>query len=150
MVNIKNINVNRLVTESKKFNTSFEINPLDINLAKIQESFTERLEREMAEYGDFAPVVEKYESENPLREFSTIKISCNHDRDSLSKTVRNLDLSVRAKAEPDKFPSAINEYVCTIRKGPKDDIINFVKDREFFETTKKIIMLINDEIKGAG
>ncbi len=140
MVPIKNINVNKMVMDSKKFQTSFEINPLDLNLTKIQENLTKRLEREMPEYGDFAPVVERYESENPLREFSTIKISCNHDRESLSKTVRNLDLSVKDKVSGD-------EYLCTLKKGFKKDIEKYVKDNEFFETSKKVILLVNEQIK---
>lgn len=139
MTPIKNINVNKLVYDSKKLKTSFEINPLDINLAKMQESLTKRLEREMYEYGDFAPVVERYESENPLREFSTIKISCNHDRDSLSKTVRNLDLSVKDKVSGD-------EYICTLKKGYKKDIEKYVSSEEFFDTAKKVILMVNDEI----
>lgn len=142
MVPLKNINVNKLVYDSQKFKTSFEINPLDINLSKIQENLTKRLEREMCEYGDFAPVVERYESENPLREFSTIKISCDHDRESISKTVRNLNLSVKDKVSGD-------EYVCTLKKGFKHDIEKYVANREFFDTTKKVILMIDETIKSS-
>ena len=58
---IKNINANKFIAEAKDKVTSFELDPLDINLAKIQSNMTKRLEREMAEYGDFAPVVERYD-----------------------------------------------------------------------------------------
>lgn len=137
---IKNINANKFIAEAKDKVTSFELDPLDINLAKIQSNMTKRLEREMAEYGDFAPVVERYESKNPEMNISTVKISCEHDPKSVTKKLRKLNLSVTDKAR-------INEYQCTLKKGYKSDLLEYVNDEEFFSSAKKIVQLINDEIE---
>lgn len=139
---LNSINVNKLVTEAKNKVTSFELDPLDMNLTKIQDSLGKRLEREMAEYGDFSPVVERYESKNPEMNISTVKLSCEHDPKSLSKKLRRITLSVTDKAR-------INEYQCTLKKGYKSDIIDYVKNEEFFESAKKVVQLINDEIKNS-
>ena len=140
--NINNINVNKLVVSARKFKTGFELNPLDVGLVEIQKSLGERLEREMPEYGDFAPVVERFESKNPEREFSTIKFSCSHEHGSLTKTMRNLELSVMDKAR-------VNEYQCILKQADKDEMLRYVKDSKFFSNAKNVIMLINDEIKAA-
>ncbi len=137
---IKNINANKFIAEAKEQITSFELDPLDINLAKIQSNMTKRLEREMAEYGDFAPVVEKYESKNPEMNISTIKISCEHDPKSVSKKLRRINLSVMDKAR-------INEYQCTLKKGYKSELLEYVNDEDFFGSAKKVVQLINDKIE---
>ena len=137
---INNINVNKFVAEAKNEITVFELDPLDINLAKIQHNMTKRLEREMPEYGDFAPVVEKYESKNPEMSISTVKITCEHDKKSISKKLRKIGLYVTDKTR-------LNEYQCTLKKGYKSDLMEYVNDEEFFNSAKKVVQLINDNIE---
>ena len=74
---------------------SFEVNPLDVNLAKIQYSLISRCEREVPENGDFAPVVEEYESKDPTKDLSNVKICCEFNRKNpgIKNSSRNLTLT---------------------------------------------------------
>ena len=73
---MKRINFNKELIKNNYNNQKikFEVNPLDVSLAEIQFNLLKRLEREMPEYGDFAPVIEKYESKDPTKNISTVRI----------------------------------------------------------------------------
>ena len=52
----------------------FAVNPLDINIIKIQERLIGRMKDEVPVNGCFKTIVEEYTSENPLREFGRMTI----------------------------------------------------------------------------
>ena len=63
----------------------FELNPLDVNIAKMQHQLLERIKK--VESNDlllFEPIVENYVSQNPLREYGEISIEIYKDKHSLT------------------------------------------------------------------
>ncbi|MBQ9245785.1 hypothetical protein IJ182_05920 [bacterium] len=112
--------------------SSFEVNPLDVNIAKIQYSLINRLEREMPENGDFAPVVERYQSKDPTLDLSTVKVACRHVKSSeKSNNQRCIEASCKNKAET-------HEISKILAVGTKKQIIDYVKDTQFFEKCKEL------------
>ena len=64
---------------------SFCVNPLDVNLTKMQYNLIERMKAEGPVEGvPFSPIAETYTSENPLREYGEICIMIYKDEDSLT------------------------------------------------------------------
>ena len=133
MLKVKNnILLKKTNMENKK--SSFEVNPLDVNIAKIQHSLINRLEREMPEDGDFAPVVERYISKDPTWDLSMVKVSCRHVKEngnSASKKQRCVEASCSNRAGT----CEISKILAT---GNKKQIIDYVKDVQFFEQCKDL------------
>ena len=64
---------------------SFSVNPLDVNLTKMQYNLIERMKAEGPIDGvPFSPIAETYTSENPLREYGEICIIIYKDENSLT------------------------------------------------------------------
>lgn len=118
----------------------FEVAPLDVNLAKMQFNMTKRLEREVPEYGDFAPVTEIYNSKDWNLDVSQIKMICEHLKNNDNKITRRLSLYISDK-------TALKEYLCPIIEGTKADIIKGVNDTKFFEVCKSIVNQADHMIK---
>lgn len=119
----------------------FEVNPLDVNLAKIQFNLTKRLEREIPEHGDFAQIVERYISKDPTLNISTIEVLCKKSNiESKKDMLRTLVLNISDKAN-------INTYSCELLNGEKSEIIKAVNDKNFFETCKAIVLEVEKRIK---
>ena len=138
---MKKINLNKeLIPNNFSKQVAFEVNPLDVNLTKIQFNLLKRLEREMPEYGDFAPVVEKYESKDPTKNISTVKVVCEHVKDASDKTTRKITLYVCDKM-------SINEYSCKLAEGKKADIISAVDKNKFFNICKEVVLNVNEKLK---
>lgn len=131
---IKLDKLNNFANNLKPYKNSFEVNPLDVNLAKIQFNLTKRLEREIPEFGDFAPVVENYESKDPTLNISTVKVLCK----KFSDKVRSLELYVQDRAR-------VNEYNYIISQGEKDQILKAVNGNNFFEECKSVVLKIDSE-----
>ncbi len=138
---IKNIDINKVMSDLKKQQASFEVDPLDVNIAKIQFNLLNRLEREVPEYGCFAPVIEKYTSKNPDLNIGDIIVKCSHVKDSLSKLDRTLDLTVVDRFNPNK------QMNLNIAKGTKKDVMESVKQREFFAICKNAALNFNEQLK---
>ncbi len=136
---MKTIQLNKFtnfVSQIKNQKTAFEVEPLDVNLAKMQFNLTKRLEREIPDFGDFAPVVEAYESKDPTLNISTVKLLCK----KLDNKLRSLELYVQDRAR-------VNEYNYVIAQGEKDEILSSVNKNSFFEICKNVINNINEGIK---
>ena len=136
---MKTIQLNKLtnfVSQVRNQKAAFEVEPLDVNLAKMQFNLTKRLEREIPDFGDFAPVAEAYESKDPALNISTVKILCK----KLDNKLRSLELYVQDRAR-------VNEYNYVIAQGEKDEILSSVNKNSFFEICKNVINNINEGIK---
>lgn len=130
------INVQTIKEEIKTSKPVFEVEPLDVNIAKIQFELTKRLEREMPEYGDFAPVIEKYENKGTYYKFSEIGVKCSHAVEDASKKLRSLDLIIKSRESG-------QEYVCNLIKGTKEEILAFLNPqscKKYFEICKNIAL----------
>ncbi len=129
------------VKKFKSRDVKFEVEPLDVNLAKLQFNLTKRVEREVYEHGDFAPLVEKFESKDPTLDISTIKVVIRKsDNDSPKKKLRVIELHVNDKA-------GLNDYVYTLKEGEKKDIVEAVNKRAFFFTCKSVAMSVSEGVK---
>lgn len=137
---IKKLDIVKNIMESSNKKKSFEVSPLDVNLAKIQYNLIERLEREMAEYGDFAAVIEKFTSKNPKLRIGDIVVRCSHLPKAESKLERSLDLTIFDKHNPEKF------ITHNLAVGKKQAILDKVKQKEFFETCKSLVLEFNEKL----
>ena len=135
MNSVKHVLSNDFVQKMKLNVSKFEAEPLDIYLMKMRFNLTKRLPKEVCEYGDFAPVVEKYDYADPELNISTVKYVCEHVRND-EKNIRQLLIYVKDRA-------CINEYFCKIAEGKKEDIIKAVEDFDFFTQSKNIVLHIN-------
>ena len=78
---------------------SFELNPLDVNISKMQYNFLELIkERESSNLSPFEPIVEKYTSKNPLREYGEITIEIFKDKHSLTGLMYIAKITVKSKS----------------------------------------------------
>ena len=112
--------------------TSFEVNPLDINLAKIQMNLISRAEREIPKDGDFAPIYEEFCSKDPTLDLSTIKVVCRHQKGSEKKN------NIRYIEAISKNRAMTKEKSKVLCKGTKEDILKYLKDTDIFEECKKL------------
>lgn len=139
-----NKNINEIINTGRNIKNmnkpKFEVNPLDINIAKMQFNLQNRLEKEVPDYGDFAPVVEKYNSKDPTKNFSEVKVLCKHLKEDKTNKQRALELNVTDK-------KTLDEYSYTLAKGQKNDIIDAIHDNKFFEVCKNVINQIDEKIK---
>lgn len=136
-----NVDSNTPIVPDKR-TSSFEVKPLDVSLAQIQYNLINRLEREVPEYGDFAPVTEKYTSKSPRLKIGDIIVKCSNVKDSETKKDRSLDITVFDRHNPDEF--------CThnIATGTKKEILEAVNQSGFFETCKSISLQFDEQLKG--
>ena len=121
--------------------TTFEVKPLDINIAKAQYNLIERLEREVPEYGDFAPVIEKFTLKSPRMEVGDVQITCSNVKESETNLERVLKLTVSAGKNPK------NGIGVKLASGKKTEILDIVKDKAFFEKVKSIVLNIDETLK---
>lgn len=124
-------NENRIKKMNKK--ADFEVNPLDVNIAKMQYNLLSRLEREMPENGDFAPVIEQYFSKDPTLNLSEIKVTCSNVKDKSAKnTTRALEVLCSDK-------SGSKEIKKLLAKGSKKDILEYLNTTDFFAAIKNTV-----------
>ncbi len=112
----------------KNMDISFCINPLDINLAKMQFNILKRYENEVLSFGDFSPLVEEYLSKDPTLDVSLIKVICRYSTDN----IRVLELLLDNKTQIKK----VNYVLC---EGTKEEIFRYLQKTDFVSDIKKII-----------
>lgn len=111
---------------------NFEINPLDVNIVRMQHSLLKRLELEMPENGDFAPVYEEYQSKSPILNLSEVRVTCKYVKDdSPKKDTRALEITCKDKGDK-------NERTKTLVQGTKKDIMEYLNSTNYFNTCKKL------------
>lgn len=123
--------MNNKDTKNLVQNMKFEIDPLDINLVKIQQEFQKKVEQ-IPNYGNFTPLIGLYESKDPTRNISKIIITCKNLEDETNK-LRTLELRINNKQN-------LDETIFTLAKGNKQEIIDIINDKKFFEICKNLII----------
>lgn len=131
------INPEFVTTKLRTSKPIFEVEPLDVNLSKLQFEMSKRLEREVPEYGDFAPVVEKYDYKGNFYNFSGFRLVCSHIKDSADKKQRSLDFIAIDK-------NNVKEYVYNVTKGSKAEIMNIIMDNRLFESCKSVLQHLSE------
>ena len=76
----------------------FELNPLDVNIAKMQHQLLERI-KEVESKDDIPPLPmrETYVSRNPEKEYGDITIEISKDKDSLTGLMYMVKIIVKSK-----------------------------------------------------
>lgn len=119
----------------------FKVNPLDINLEKMQIKLKQRCEMEVSEYGDFAPITEGYTiSPNYQCEVfaDEIELVCKKsDRDKKQILLEAVVTDV----------SRTSETHCIIDEGTKEEILEMLNDFGLFLDMKNDILLICEDFK---
>jgi hypothetical protein len=126
-VNSNNIQrLNKIPQNKIKFN----INPLDINLAKIQHNLLSRCGLEVPENGDFAPVTETFKSLDPTIDLSEIKVICKYNKldSDIKNTCRILCANI---SRIDK-----TEQYLELFKGTKKELLEYLNKKDFFAVIK--------------
>lgn len=141
---MKIINLNSIESAVKHIRSKkvgFELNPLDMNIAKMQFNLQKRAIREIPEHGDFAPLVEKYTSKDPTLNISQVEVVCQFlNKDVPKKTQRSLEINVTDK-------SGINSYNYVLAQGDKNEIINAINKNDFLELCKSVTLSVDEGIK---
>ena len=118
--------------------SQFELNPLDVNLVKIQQSFTQRIKSELFDNPESNTLSETYDSRNPEAHFSSVKVECHRNGDRL-------------------WPYDIWLTVCDVRHererevrvfaGDEQSITDFLNSNKFLSKCKDEVLYINYEYK---
>ena len=96
MINRNDYDKRRVYESPSDF--GFELNPLDVNIAKMQHNLLETIkERESNDLLPFEPIVENYVSQNPLREYGEITIELFKDEHSLTGLMYIAKITVKSK-----------------------------------------------------
>lgn len=110
---------------SKPSDFSFCLNPLDVNLTKMQYNLIERMKVEGPIDGvPFSPITETYTSENPLREYGEIRIIIYKDKNSLTGLYYIADISVWNKES--NFSTTWHLY-----RGEWEDMMKFIDGKAY-------------------
>lgn len=120
----------------KNMDISFCINPLDINLAKMQFNILKRYENEVLSVGNFSPLVEEYLSKDPTLDISLIKVICRYS----TEKIRVLELLIDNKTQ-------IRQECHILCEGTKEDIFSYLQKTDFVIDIKKFIFHNNKEKK---
>ena len=115
----------------------FEVNPLDVNLAKMQHALFERVPKELFLNKQANSVEEKYESHSPQLEVSTIMVDCSC---SGNDTSYNLWLTVY-----DKEHRRIHEQ--RLASGSDLQIKTYLESSDFVPTCKGYVLYYDYEYK---
>ena len=71
----------KLLLNKKEFKdlygvSRFELNPLDVNLVRMQQSLSRRVKPELFDHPECKAINETYESKNPEAYFLSVKVEC--------------------------------------------------------------------------
>lgn len=108
----------------------FEVNPLDVNLARIQMNLSKRCEREVPENGDFATILESFKSLDPTINLSEIIISCKYDKNNPGIKNANRILSAKIFKQNGQIKDV------QLFNGTKKELLEYLNTNEFFEICK--------------
>jgi len=125
--------INNNIPEQKNMpenKINFEVNPLDVNIAKMQFNLLSRCEKEIPENGDFTPVIETFKSKSPRLDLSEIKIICHYDKQNPGIKDSNRILSANiSKANKE-------DLNLELFSGTKAELLEYLKKQDFFKVCK--------------
>ncbi len=127
----------------------FELNPLDVDIAKMQHNLQELIkERESSDLLPFEPIVEKCVSRNPEREYGEITIEVFKDKHSLTGLMYIAKITVKSK-DSDFFTEA------QLFRGYWEDMKRFIEGEthvqgrkwDFFPLCKANALWLDYQVK---
>lgn len=111
--------------------TSFKINPLDINLAKMQFNLIKKIESDSFFDEEFKLSVEKYQSKDPTLDISDVSIILNKTLENKEEFILSIEILNKQKTKKEEFE---------LFKGSRKNLISFIKSTSFFEKAKVLIL----------
>ena len=140
MNKIKNIKNN--IGNNSKINqariSTFQVMPLDVNIAQMQIKLQNRAEMEIPENGDFSPIIEKYDNHDQRMNISDIRVICRCS--DKNKDEREIIAKITNR-------SRTAEYSYSLVSGTKPQLLYYLysKDNVFFETIKQFANYISEQ-----
>jgi len=128
-----------VLDENKNQKTSFQVLPLDINIAKMQFNMLKRYEDELPENNNFPPIIEVYKNEDTRVDFSEINITCKGKE--TDKTRKEITITISHKKNDIQAFKKIFE-------GNKKEIMEYLNDKNkpFFTTVKSTVLDFSEKI----
>lgn len=105
-------------------NVSFEINPLDVNIAKIQHKLISNFDVEK-----FEPLIETFESKDPALDLSSLSVICRYCDDIGSVEVV-VNLLNKNKTQ---------NYEQVIFKSSKQSVFEYLNTTKYFTDVKSFV-----------
>lgn len=110
---------------------SFEIEPLDINIAKIQFELIKFFDSKDQKY----PISKMYENKDSTLKISELNVLCYKNNEKSDKL--NLDVEVWDVKKEKK-------YIYTLKSGTRQDIADYVKEKVFLFAIKELVLKIDE------
>lgn len=134
-INNKNFNIKNV-----SFGNSPKIpeNSYENTIGILRDNMLERCEREIPEYGDFAPIKENLKNNNEKIYAGNIMLTCTPSKDNPTK--RYLTYS-------QMNPQNGKGLTCLIGAGNKDEILAMLQDENFINDRKEDCDRIIDKMK---
>lgn len=107
---------------------SFEVEPLDINIAKVQFNMIKNLNTDNINF----PISESFENHDPTLKISEVKVVCKKEENYI------LDVEV-SDSKKDK------KYFYTLKSGTKEEITEYLNNKIFLFGIKELVLEINEE-----
>jgi hypothetical protein len=115
-------------------NIKFEINPLDINIAKIQHNLILRCPLEISDNNEFTQIEETYKSLDPTLDLSEIKVICEYNKNDSTaqknKCILYLTISKKGK----------NDLSLELFNGTKQELMEYLNRKDFFAVIKSNVL----------
>lgn len=108
----------------------FQVEPLDINIAKMQFNMVQNFASDNINF----PLSERFENHDPTLKISEVSVECKkEEKDNFILEVEVSD------SKKDK------KYFYTLKSGNKQEISDFLNDRNFLFSIKELVLTINEE-----
>lgn len=135
MINNEYINIKDWInTELQNTKEKFVIEPLDMNLAQLEFDLQKRVEIEVPEYGNFAPVEEIYISKDVTCNLNSFKVICkNSSLEQPKNRILNIEITLK-----DSF----KKYYFIIADGEKQEITKVLNNKNFSLVCKTLILKV--------
>ncbi len=118
-----------------------EIKTMEEHIKKMVQDILARAEREVPEYGDFAPVYEEFK--NPLRELCATDFMLKITKPP--KHIENHEKKRYLEVIAYKLPTPIKSTQI-IAVGEKEDILSKLKDKETLEKINKVVRELSENL----
>lgn len=130
--NISNI-VRRIVAANgaHKHNLDFEVNPLDINIARIQWNLIEKYSNGIQEDSNFDVIIGDFEPKAPVLNVSNIVFLLRSDS-KFEQMILNIRISHKKKNISETFQ---------LIRGNKVDILYYIRGMKFFRDCKYLVYM---------
>ena len=118
--------------------STFQVVPLDVNVAQMQINLQKRIEREVPENGNFSPILEKYDNNDQSLNISDINVICKSSSENRDEREILTEIVNRART---------HKYSYVLFSGNKKQLLEYINsgDNIFFETIKQFAFYVSKQ-----